>query len=252
MTCFKHVTQKHDKCPVHFPVRVCALNLLYISVFHDAAARRESRCVVGLLIRSNLRWKNCIRAIFLRKIERIDRPTRHVLLHHQMKVDYDRMFVENRVENYEAQIKAKCFEESPSSGHLLYEVWLGQVLNYVKSVKPFRKWDHELAPIGKVKAKVTVLSPHPGSELCSADFDKYLPWSWGLYNPNTSIWISISTPWGVYSRSHETWRHGLQVCPHRYPFALGSREAMQSEKPCSGAHRADAHQGIEPGTWPRS
>ena len=35
----------------------------------------------------------------------------------------------------------------------------------------------------KVKGKVTVLSSHPGSELCSADFDKYLPWSLGLYTP---------------------------------------------------------------------
>ena len=44
-----------------------------------------------------------------------------------MKVDYGRMFVQNRVDNSEAQIKAKCFEEFPSSGHLLDEVWLNPV-----------------------------------------------------------------------------------------------------------------------------
>ena len=72
----------------------------------------------------------------------------------------------------------------------------------------------------KVKGKVTVLSPHPGSELCSADFDKYLPWSLGLLL-SISVWITISTPWGVYCHSHATWRHGLQICPHRYPFPPG-------------------------------
>ena len=90
--------------------------------------------------------------------------------------------------------------------------------------------------------KVTVLSPHPGSELCSADFDKYLPWSLGLLL-SISVWITISTPWGVYSRSHVTWRHGLQIYPHRYPFPPWSREAMQREVPCSGAQRAVAPTG---------
>ena len=76
---------------------------------------------------------------------------------------------------------------------------------------------------------VTVLSPHPDSELCSANFDKYLPWSLHLSSPYISIWISISTPGRVYSCSHATWRHGLQICHHRYPFVPGSREAMQCE-----------------------
>ena len=93
-----------------------------------------------------------------------------------------------------------------------------------------------------IKGKVTVLSPHPSSELCSADFDKYLPWSLGLLL-SISVWITISTPWGVYSRSHATWRHGLQICPHRYPFPPGSREAMQREVPCSGAQRPVAPAG---------
>ena len=57
------------------------------------------------------------------------------------------------------------------------------------------------------------------------------------------IWISISTHRGVYSRSHATWRHGLQICPHRYPFAPVSSEAMQREVHCSGAERADAPAG---------
>ena len=104
------------------------------------------------------------------------------------------------------------------------------------------------------KGKVTVLSPHPGSELCSADFDKYLPWSLGLLL-SISVWITTSTPWGVYSRSHATWRHGLQICPHRYPgthFLLG-REKQCSVKCLAQGHNEQSHrQGIELGTWPRS
>ena len=70
---------------------------------------------------------------------------------------------------------------------------------------------------GSEVKKVTVLSPHPGSELCSANFDKYLPWSMGLYTPYPFGYPS-QLPLGVYSRSHATWRHGLQICPHRYPL----------------------------------
>ena len=43
------------------------------------------------------------------------------------------------------------------------------------------------------KGIVTVLSPHPGSELCSADFDKYLPWSLGLYNPYIRLDIHLNS-----------------------------------------------------------
>ena len=96
----------------------------------------------------------------------------------------------------------------------------------------------------KGKGKVTVLSPHPSSELCSADFDNYLPWSLGLILP-IAVWITISTPWGVYSHSHATWRHGLQICPHRYPFPPRSREAMQRELLCSGAQRIVAPAGYQ-------
>ena len=70
--------------PVRFPVRFGASKLLLINIFLDIVARIESRCV----IRSIFRWKNCTRAEALvqfspRKIERINRPTRHVLLHAQ-------------------------------------------------------------------------------------------------------------------------------------------------------------------------
>ena len=34
------------KFPVGFPVRVCALNLSFINIFHDVAARMESRFVI--------------------------------------------------------------------------------------------------------------------------------------------------------------------------------------------------------------
>ena len=62
------------------------------------------------------------------------------------------------------------------------------------------------------------------------------------------IYPSVSTPWGVESRSHATWRHDLQICPHGYPFAPESREALQSKLPCSGAQRADALAGF----WTRN
>ena len=94
----------------------------------------------------------------------------------------------------------------------------------------------------KYKSKVSVLSPHPGSELSCADFHKYLPWSLGLYSPYIHLDIHLNSL-GVYSRSHASWRHGLQTRPHRYPFAPGSREAMQRELPCSGAQRADTPTG---------
>ena len=51
----------------------------------------------------------------------------------------------------------------------------------------FREW------LGKGKGKVSVLSPHPGSELCSADFDKYLPWPLGLYSPYIHLDIHLNS-----------------------------------------------------------
>ena len=50
---------------------------------------------------------------------------------------------------------------------------------------------------GKGKGKVTILSPHPGSELCSADFDKYLPWSLGLYSPYIHFDIHLNSPGSI-------------------------------------------------------
>ena len=93
------------------------------------------------------------------------------------------------------------------------------------------------------KGEIAVLSLHPGSELCPAYFDKYLSWSFGLCSPYIFIWISISIPWGVYRRSHATWCHGLQIYPHKYPLAHGSREAMRREASCSGAQPTDAPAG---------
>ena len=51
--------------PVGFPVEVCALNSLFIYIFHNVVACKESRdvikakhvCLIGLLIRSILHWK---------------------------------------------------------------------------------------------------------------------------------------------------------------------------------------------------
>ena len=78
--------------PVGFPVIVCASNLLLINIFLDSVARIESRCVIKakhvLLVCQFVRLfagktalalkRSCF--LFLRKIERINRPTRHVLL----------------------------------------------------------------------------------------------------------------------------------------------------------------------------
>ena len=104
----------------------------------------------------------------------------------------------------------------------------------------------------KYKGKVTVLSPHPGPNLCSADFDKYIPWSLGLSSPYISIWISILTPWGVCSRSHATWRHGLQS------VLTGTHLLLVLDRQCSvkclprGHSELTHREGIEHGTWPRS
>ena len=59
--------------------------------------------------------------------------------------------------------------------------------------------------------KITALSLHPGSELWSADLDKYFPWFIGPFTVHISIWISMPTPWGLYSRPHAACRHGLQI-----------------------------------------
>ena len=83
--------------PVGFPVRVCALNLLFINILYDIVARIESRYAIKMLKQNiscwsinsfdlslkklHSRWR--ARAIFPRKIERINRPTRHVLLQNQ-------------------------------------------------------------------------------------------------------------------------------------------------------------------------
>ena len=88
--------------PVGFPVEVSALNSIFINIFHDVVARIESRCVsgvthvliVGLLISLILRRKNFTRAeallhFFPRKIERINRPTRHVFLQNDVIICND-------------------------------------------------------------------------------------------------------------------------------------------------------------------
>ena len=79
-------------------------------------------------------------------------------------------------------------------------------------------WDHVRSLLESISSLQTLTSTFPGH--------------WAL-TIHVSIWISFSTPLGVCSRSHATWRHGLQICPQRYPFAPGSREAVQHEVPSS-------------------
>ena len=93
MACLKHVPLKHGNVnfPVWFPVRVCALNLLFINIFHDVVVRVESRCVIKakhVLFCQFIRFcagKTVLALkrsrIFPHKIERITRAARQVLLH---------------------------------------------------------------------------------------------------------------------------------------------------------------------------
>ena len=74
--------------PVRFSVKVSALNSLFNKIFHDGVAFIENRCVVKtkhvLLVCSFVRfWAG---KLFPRKIELINRPTRHVFLHNQDEV----------------------------------------------------------------------------------------------------------------------------------------------------------------------
>ena len=69
--------------PVGFPVRMCALYLLFINIFHDVVAHIESRCVIEathvfLLCSLSSRWKNMhlhwsARVIFPARFERINK-----------------------------------------------------------------------------------------------------------------------------------------------------------------------------------
>ena len=78
--------------PVESTVRVCTLNLLFINIFHDIVVCIESRRMIKAKHVLSICWlfrfcaeKNCTHTEALvqfspRKIERINRPTRHVLL----------------------------------------------------------------------------------------------------------------------------------------------------------------------------
>ena len=45
------------------------------------------------------------------------------------------------------------------------------------------------------------------------------PGHWA-FTIHISIWISITTAWGVDNHSHATRCRGFQICPHRYPFTI--------------------------------
>ena len=84
---------------VRFPVRVCALNLLFINIFYDVVARKRSdewlkqnmscwsvnSCDVSLE-KLHSHWS--VRAFFPRKLEIINRPTRHILLYTATKINF--------------------------------------------------------------------------------------------------------------------------------------------------------------------
>ena len=54
----------------------------------------------------------------------------------------------------------------------------------------------------KSKGKVPVLSPHPGSEPCSADYDKCLPWSLRLYSPYIHLNIHLNSLGSIQPLTH--------------------------------------------------
>ena len=61
------------------------------------------------------------------------------------------------------------------------------------------------------------MSPHPCSELCSAYFDKYLPWSLGLYNPYIHLDIHLNSPGSIQplTRNLAPW---LTYLPSKVPI----------------------------------
>ena len=95
MTCLKHVTLKHGSV-TWISGRISSYSLCLEFVINQHFSRYCCLCgkqvhdwsktyLVGLLIRSIFRWKNCTRAealvqFFAQKLERINRPARHVLL----------------------------------------------------------------------------------------------------------------------------------------------------------------------------
>ena len=76
------------------------------------------------------------------------------------------------------------------------------------------------------KGKVTVLSPHPGSELCFADFDKYLPLSLGLHTPY---------PFGYPSQLP-----GEYTAAHTQLGATAYKSALTGTPLCSWVERSNA------------
>ena len=112
-------------------------------------------------------------------------------------------------------------------------------------------WDHaEYGGWRKLfkKGKVTVLSPHPGSELCSADFDKYLPWSLGLYSPYNHLDIHLNSLGSIQPLTRKAYKSALSSSH----WLLG-QEKQCSMKCLAQGHKEQMHrQGIDLATWPRS
>ena len=79
-----------------------------------------------------------------------------------------------------------------------------------------------------IRDKVYTLSPRLATELWSAAF-----WqgpSHQDYTIHISIWISFSTPRGVYSHSHGIGRRSLQICPCRIERSNVVWSAAQGHK----------------------
>ena len=105
-----------------------------------------------------------------------------------------------------------------------------------------------------IKSKVTVLSPHPGSELCSADFDKYLPWSLGLLQPIYPSGYPDQLPLGRIQQLTRNLAPRLTYLPSQVPthLLLGRKKQCRVKCLAQGHNEQTNRQGIEPGTWPRS
>ena len=94
--------------------------------------------------------------------------------------------------------------------------------------------------------KVTILSTDLGSDLCSVDFDKYLPGYWAFTN-RISIWISI---WRMQPLTHN---FGATA----YTSSLAGTHLLPGpEKQCSmnclaqGHNEPEHRQIVEPESWP--
>ena len=118
--------------PVGFQVRNCALNLLFINIFHDVVARIKA----DAWLKQNMSCWSVTSFHFSRKFERINRPTRHVLLQNTSKISkahcimsgYAEHFMEIR--SYILFIMLLTDKQTNSGGHTTFATGEGKIVVY--------------------------------------------------------------------------------------------------------------------------